>query len=134
MSNTVRVGVAVIIMRQNTILLGERIGAHGANTWATPGGHLEFGESVEQCAIREVCEETGLNVSKVTKLDFTNDFFSAENKHYITLYVKADYEGGEPVLNEPNNCIQWRWCDINNLPSPLFTSLKNYLTTTTLTA
>lgn len=134
MNNTVRVGVAVIIMRQNTILLGERKGAHGANTWATPGGHLEFGESVEQCAIREVCEETGLNVSKITKLDFTNDIFSAENKHYITLYVKADYEGGEPALKEPNKCIQWRWCDINNLPSPLFTSLKNYLTTTTLMA
>ncbi|MCK8120174.1 NUDIX hydrolase [Pseudoalteromonas sp. 2CM32C] len=134
MSDDVRVGVAVIIMRQNTILLGERIGAHGANTWATPGGHLEFGESVEQCAIREVFEETGLNVSQITKLDFTNDIFSAENKHYITLYVKADYDGGEPVLNEPNKCIQWRWCDINNLPSPLFTSLKNYLTTATLTA
>ncbi|KTD99120.1 MULTISPECIES: NUDIX hydrolase [unclassified Pseudoalteromonas] len=133
MSNEVRVGVAVIIMRQNTILLGERIGAHGANTWATPGGHLEFGEAVEQCAIREVCEETGLNVSKITKLDFTNDIFSAENKHYITLYVKAEYEGGEPTLYEPDKCIQWRWCDINNLPSPLFTSLKNYLATATLT-
>ena len=65
MSNEVRVGVAVIIMRQNTILLGERIGAHGANTWATPGGHLEFGEAVEQCAIREVYEETGLNLSLI---------------------------------------------------------------------
>jgi 8-oxo-dGTP diphosphatase len=132
MSNEVRVGVAVIIMRQNTILLGERIGAHGANTWATPGGHLEFGEAVEQCAIREVYEETGLNVSNITKLDFTNDIFSAENKHYITLYVKAEYKDGEPTLNEPNKCIQWRWCDIHNLPSPLFTSLKNYLATATL--
>ncbi|GAA58190.1 nudix hydrolase 1 [Pseudoalteromonas sp. BSi20652] len=127
MSNVVRVGVAVIIMRQNTILLGERIGAHGANTWATPGGHLEFGESVEQCAIREVFEETGLKVSKITKLDFTNDIFTAQNKHYITLYVKADFEGGEPELKEPNKCLKWRWCDINNLPTPLFTSLKNYL-------
>ncbi|MBE0358760.1 MULTISPECIES: NUDIX hydrolase [Pseudoalteromonas] len=130
MTNTVRVGVAVIIKRQNTILLGERIGAHGANTWATPGGHLEFGESVEQCAIREVLEETGLNVSKITKLDFTNDIFSTENKHYITLYVKADYEGGEALLKEPSKCLQWRWCDINNLPTPLFTSLENYLTCT----
>lgn len=130
MSNVVRVGVAVIIKRQNTILLGERIGAHGANTWATPGGHLEFSESVEQCAIREVLEETGLNVSKITKLDFTNDIFSTENKHYITLYVEADYEGGEALLKEPSKCLQWRWCDINNLPTPLFTSLENYLTCT----
>ncbi|MGY8875947.1 MAG: ADP-ribose pyrophosphatase, partial [Pseudoalteromonas sp.] len=66
-------------------------------------------------------------VSKVTKLDFTNDIFTAENKHYITLYVKADFEGGESELKEPNKCLKWRWCDINNLPTPLFTSLKNYL-------
>ena len=127
MSNKVSVGVGVIIMRENMILLGQRIGAHGENTWATPGGHLEFGESVEQCAIREVLEETGLSVKNITKLDFTNDIFIKEKKHYITLFVKADYEGGEPVLNEPNKCLQWRWCDITNLPSPLFTSLENYL-------
>ncbi len=42
------------------ILLGQRKGAHGAGTWATPGGHLEFGESVKACATRELLEETGL--------------------------------------------------------------------------
>ncbi|MFP3457535.1 NUDIX domain-containing protein, partial [Psychrobacter sp. SIMBA_152] len=113
---------------------GERIGAHGANTWATPGGHLEFGETVEQCAVREVVEETGLNVTNIRKLDFTNDIFSAENKHYITLYVQADYEGGEVINKEPHKCLQWRWCDINDLPAPLFISLKNYLAQNTLPA
>lgn len=132
MSNKVSVGVGVIIMRENRILLGKRKGSHGEDTWATPGGHLEFGESVEQCAIREVLEETGLCVKKITKLDFTNDIFTEENKHYITLFVKADYEGGEPVLNEPNKCEQWRWCDMNNLPNPLFTSLENYLGSSSL--
>ncbi|MCK8129014.1 ADP-ribose pyrophosphatase [Pseudoalteromonas sp. S1610] len=132
MNQMVRVGVAVIVMHDNKILLGERIGAHGANTWATPGGHLEFGETVEQCAVREVVEETGLNVTNIRKLDFTNDIFSAENKHYITLYVQADYEGGEVINKEPHKCLQWRWCDINDLPAPLFISLKNYLAQNTL--
>jgi 8-oxo-dGTP diphosphatase len=108
MSTAVRVGVAVIITHNNHILLGERIGAHGANTWATPGGHLEFGETVEQCAAREVLEETGLIVSEITKLDFTNDIFEADNKHYITLYVKAHYLGGDAEIKEPNKCLQWR--------------------------
>ncbi|CAD2225589.1 MutT/nudix family protein [Pseudoalteromonas sp. 3J6] len=134
MNQMVRVGVAVIVMHDNKILLGERIGAHGANTWATPGGHLEFGETVEQCAAREVVEETGLNVTNIRKLDFTNDIFSAENKHYITLYVQADYEGGEVINKEPHKCLQWRWCDINDLPAPLFISLKNYLAQNTLPA
>jgi 8-oxo-dGTP diphosphatase len=52
-SQEVRVGVAAVILREGRVLLGERIGSHGAHTWATPGGHLEWGESIEECAKRE---------------------------------------------------------------------------------
>ena len=62
MKKEVRVGVAAVILRDGRILLGERIGSHGAHTWATPGGHLELGESIEECAKRETFEETGLIV------------------------------------------------------------------------
>jgi len=124
----VRVGVAVIIIRNNRILLGERIGSHGANTWATPGGHLEMGESIEDCAQREVLEETGLVIGNIKKFGFTNDIFNQEDKHYITLYVTAVSEHGEAQIKEPTKCKQWRWCDINELPKPLFLPLINLLT------
>ncbi|MEO7108781.1 MAG: NUDIX domain-containing protein [Rhodoferax sp.] len=38
------VGIGVIIVRHGLVLLGQRIGSHGAGTWALPGGHLEFGD------------------------------------------------------------------------------------------
>ncbi len=127
MSEQVRVGVAVVIIRDGKILLGERIGAHGANTWATPGGHLEMGEEIAACAIRETLEETGLKVSEVSQLGFSNDVFNPLNKHYVTLYVVANGVEGEPEIMEPNKCLCWQWFGLDDLPEPLFLSLENFL-------
>ncbi|SPO26619.1 uncharacterized protein UTRI_03910_B [Ustilago trichophora] len=56
-----RVGVAVyVINEKGHVLVGKRTGSHGAGTLALPGGHLELHESFQECAAREVLEETGL--------------------------------------------------------------------------
>ena len=123
----VRVGVAVIVTRGDRILLGQRKGAHGAGTWALPGGHLEFGESLEACARREVFEETGLRIDGIRRVDFTNDLFRAEGKHYVTLFVAADCGAGEPLLREPEKCARWEWFSGSSLPGPLFLPLRNFV-------
>jgi len=127
LNKEVRVGVATVIFRKNCILLGERIGSHGAHTWATPGGHLELGESIEECAKRETLEETGLVVNSISKLGFTNDIFNKENKHYVTLFVIASCDQGEPQIMEPGKCKQLKWCELDKLPLPLFLPLINLL-------
>lgn len=62
-----QVGVGVLILRDGKVLLGRRKGSHGAGCWSAPGGHLEFGEAVEDCALREALEETGLALSDMQK-------------------------------------------------------------------
>ncbi|KAL2832719.1 NUDIX hydrolase domain-like protein [Aspergillus pseudoustus] len=112
MSNhNVRVGVAVFALNsQNEFVLGQRMGSHGAGTWALPGGHLEFNESFEDCATREVKEETGLDISDVQFLTATNDVMSADEKHYVTVFVGARVEEGQvPEILEPAKCAEWRW-------------------------
>ena len=53
-----KVGVGVFVFKDGKTLLGKRKNAHGDGTWNPPGGHLEFNESIEQCAQREVLENT----------------------------------------------------------------------------
>ena len=126
------VGVAVIIVQSGKVLLGKRLNAHGAGTWAFPGGHLEGGESIAACAKREVLEETGMAVSQVRPLAFTNDIFEAEGKHYITLFVSARINADRPdktrpEVREPHKCEKWEWFDWGSLPRPRFLSLENFL-------
>lgn len=119
-----QVGVGVIVLRDRKVLLGLRRGSHGAGTWALPGGHLEFGESVEACAARETLEETGLVVEQFRPGPFTNDVMVAEDKHYVTLFVVAQVATGEVQLREPQKCERWAWFDWSGLPEPLFQPLQ----------
>lgn len=82
-----RVGVAVFVIKGSCVLVGKRCGSHGKGTIQLPGGHLDFGEEWDQCAIREVLEETGLDISRYRPNLFhvTNDVF--EGMHYVTIFM-----------------------------------------------
>jgi len=123
----VRVGVGVCIFKEGKILLGCRKGAHGENTWSLPGGHLEFNESWEKCSIRETREETGLEIHNIKMMGVTNDIFEKENKHYITIFMRADYKTGKLIRMEPDKCEKWEWFEPDNLPKPLFLPISNYI-------
>ncbi|MGY0219923.1 nucleotide triphosphate diphosphatase NUDT15 [Endozoicomonadaceae bacterium StTr2] len=124
-NNNPRIGVGVIVRRNGKILLGRRKNSHGEGHWAFPGGHLEFGETPEQCAHREVMEETGLTLENLQPGPYTNDIFEVEQKHYITLFMVADSVTGEPERKEPEKCLEWLWHDWNALPEPLFLPVIN---------
>ena len=121
-----RVGVGVIMIRNGKVLLGKRKGAHGFGTYAFPGGHLEFKESWEECAVREVKEETGMEVTASKFVAVTNDIFDEEDKHYITIYMKAECVG-EPKVMEPDKCEGWDWFSWDKLPQPLMVTITNLI-------
>ncbi|HET9174452.1 MAG TPA: NUDIX domain-containing protein [Candidatus Saccharimonadales bacterium] len=114
------VGVTVIIWREGSFLMYQRAGSHGEGTWSVPGGHLEWGESFAACAAREVMEEVGISIKNIALLAVTNDIFTHENKHYVTIWTTADWESGEPIAAEPDKVHNLRWVTFKTLPSPLF--------------
>lgn len=122
-----KVGVGVIIIKENKVLLGKRKNSHGEGSWCFPGGHLEFNESLENCAKREVLEETGIEIKNIRFGTITNDIFKDEGKHYITIFMLCEYDSGEVKVMEPEKCEKWHWFEWNNLPEPLFLPIQNLL-------
>lgn len=125
MTQRPKIGVGVCIVKDKKVLLGKRLNSHGQGTWAFPGGHLEFGESLAACAQREVTEETGLIIGNIRRGPYSEDLFPIEDKHYITIIMIADYVSGIPQVLEPHKCQEWQWFEYHNLPQPLFVTFIN---------
>ncbi|GFR41035.1 hypothetical protein Agub_g1468, partial [Astrephomene gubernaculifera] len=119
-----KVGVGVLIFRGTDVLVGCRKGSHGTGTYALPGGHLELGESFEQCAIREVEEETGIQIRDPAFAYAVNSVFN-ETTHYVTVFMRVDVDQGvEPKLMEPDKCEGWSWVPWDAIPEPVFLPLR----------
>ncbi len=113
------VGIGIIIVRDGKILLGKRLKGHGAGNWQLPGGHLEFGETFEDAARREVEEETGLTdlvIEGPVSLYNERDY----GKHYVNIGMFARSGSGEPYAAEPDKASDWSWHDPDNLPEEIF--------------
>lgn len=86
------------------------------------------GESFEECAVRELKEETGLDIEKLEFLTVRNSVFLENPKpsHYVVIFLRAALADPlqEPQNLEPDKCHGWDWYDWNNLPQPLFWPLE----------
>ncbi len=111
-----KVGVAVIIIRNDKVLLGKRCGKRGNNLWAVPGGAVEENEEIWESASREVKEETNLDILSLVSAGEKEDNFPELNEKWLTIYFLGTINSNvEPVVVEPNKCLEWRWFDKNEL-------------------
>ncbi|KAI8467795.1 MAG: NUDIX hydrolase domain-like protein [Monoraphidium minutum] len=123
-----RVGLGVFVERgdgSGAFCLGQRINSLGHGEWALPGGHLEFGEQFEECAVREVEEETGLKITGVRLAAVENVVFESGGAHYVVIFMRGvAAPGAEPRVLEPTKCTAWRWATWADLPAQLFQPLR----------
>ncbi len=127
MNQEPKVGVAIIITRNDQVLLVKRKGVHGAGSWSTPGGHLDFGESPEVCAAREAKEEVDLNVVNIRFRAITNDVFESDGKHYISIWMDGESLSGEPKISADYEVAELGWFTWDSLPEPLFLPFEHLL-------
>lgn len=121
----VKVGVGVFILKDGKVLLGKRKNSHGASEYGGPGGHLEYGETARQTALREIAEECGIKVKNLKMLCVT-DLLTYLPKHYVDIGFAADWQSGEPKVLEPDKIESWNWYDIEKPPKKLFGCFTSY--------
>ena len=129
------VGVGVMILRDNRVLLGKRHSdaqkadseLHGEGSWTMPGGKLHFQEELEDAALREVFEESGIRADreKLKIISVTND--RVKDAHFVTIgFLCQDFEGEAKVM-EPDEITEWKWFDLDNLPNPIYLTSEKIL-------
>jgi 8-oxo-dGTP diphosphatase len=119
------VGVGLIVVSGEEILLIKRRSEHGRGTWSTPGGHMDWGETPQGCATRELREETGLDASSADFLAITNDVFPESDKHFVTLWMVAHGFLTDRPLRPSEEVEEAGWFRPDGLPEPLFACFAN---------
>jgi len=114
MSDLRAVNLCYVINNQDEILLQYKRKGFGVGKWNGPGGKVEPGETLEQAVIREVKEETGLdvkNLKKMAELEFY--FINKEEWNQIAhVYVTKDFTGDIQVSEEG----ELKWFKIKEIP------------------
>ena len=105
------VGVGVVIFKKNRVLLAERDRQPHGKMWSIPGGAQELGETIEEAAIREIKEETGLAIELggiVDVLDVINrDEVDRVKYHYTLVDFFAEWLSGEAHADDDVSDVKW---------------------------
>jgi 8-oxo-dGTP pyrophosphatase MutT (NUDIX family) len=91
---------------RRVLILRRAPGTAGAGTWCLPGGKIDYGDTVEQTAIRELAEETGLRATTVRFLFYQDILPIGSSAHCVNLCLECRAEG-TLTLNHESTESAW---------------------------
>ena len=129
MDNIIVVAVKAVIMFKGRALIIQRSADDdvGANTWEFVGGKLDFGEDLEVALMREIKEESGLDVL-LDKLLYATTFKTHEHRQLVILAYLCSATNDNVSLSAEHQ--DYLWADkkqiLELLPESLINSLNQY--------
>ncbi|MDF2606751.1 MAG: mismatch repair protein MutT [Bacillales bacterium] len=123
------VAAAFVFDKENRLLLQQR---SDNMLWGIPGGFMELGETVQETAIREVYEETGLNLKKVELFgiysgpDYDKTFSNGDQVSMVqVIFTCNNYEG--ELVNNNSESLKNDFFPIDSLPEKIFPDHQNFI-------
>lgn len=103
-------GCGVILIKDNKILLGQRVKSEDIKLWSLPGGSIEIGEDIKLGAIREVKEECGLDIKEddIFLIGMDIDDNNIDYTYYATKFT------GDLIAKE-DEMINFTWFNVNHI-------------------
>ncbi len=97
--------VGVVCLRGDEVLLIRRGKPPRLGEWSLPGGRLEWGETLQAAALRELREETGVSAEVLGLIDVVDGWFPAptpddEDRHYVLVDYAVRWLAGAPVAGD----------------------------------
>jgi 8-oxo-dGTP diphosphatase len=112
------VAVSAAIFRDSRLLIVRRAQPPAAGLYTLPGGVVELGETLGQATVREVREETGLEIEPLALVGYrqviSRDPKGLVERHFVILPFAARWLAGEIILNE--ELAEARWLKPSELP------------------
>lgn len=103
--------VIAVLLRGDEVLLVSRKNPPDVGLWGFPGGKMDFGETMEAAAVRELYEETGVRADARQVLTALNAYGKDEAgrilQHFVLLAVLCVWQSGEPVAADDAEDAGW---------------------------
>jgi len=124
------VGVGVVVWKADRVLLIRRAKLPLRHDWSIPGGAQELGETVAECAVREVAEETGLEIALGALVDVVDSVVRDEagrvRFHYTLVDFTAEWRAGEALPG--SDCAACAWAAPDELAAkPMWSETRRVI-------
>ena len=121
--------VYIVILRSNAVLLQKRYRTgYLDGYYDLPSGHVERGETIKECCVRELREETSLIVERhdLRLIHVYQNFANPDNPSFGYIFL-AEKWSGEPAIQEKEKCDDMKFFALDKLPGKTVAQVKEAL-------
>ena len=113
-----------LVIKENKILLIKRGREPFKGAYAIPGGFVDWDETAKEAVVREIKEETNLDVSVKEFLGYYDSLKRDEKRHTVSLVFICEIKTGSENARAGDDAIEFEWFSLDNLPPLAFDHKK----------